>query len=168
MHSCWCPCQFCVQPTVAPASSMALTNATDSDVQERTVSVRPSLNIRVIDDSYVRQNTLWSYKVDGLVLRGYEVSITAMWQTSQYFSRWLQAYPELCQLQSQLYECIRASPALLNQAFSKLREQIGMKIHIISYLLGWQVWSFNDFLALSERKTESVRSSQMITCNQYY
>lgn len=51
--------------TVAPASSMALTNATASEVQERTVSVRPSLNIRVIDDSYVRQNTPWSYKADG-------------------------------------------------------------------------------------------------------
>lgn len=46
--------------TVAPASSMALTKATASEVQERTVSVRPSLNIRVIDDSYVRQNTPWS------------------------------------------------------------------------------------------------------------
>lgn len=54
---------FCVSVcllTVAPVSSMALTKATASDVQERTVSVRPSLNIRVIDDSYVRQNTPWS------------------------------------------------------------------------------------------------------------
>lgn len=48
--------------TVAVASSIALTNATASEVQERTVSVLPSLNIRVIDDSYVRQNTPWSYK----------------------------------------------------------------------------------------------------------
>lgn len=37
--------------TVASALSMALTNATASEVQDRTVSVRPSLNIRVIDDS---------------------------------------------------------------------------------------------------------------------
>lgn len=37
--------------TVASALSMALTNETASDVQERTVSVRPSLNIRVMDDS---------------------------------------------------------------------------------------------------------------------
>lgn len=40
-----------VELTVASALSMALTNATASDVQDRTVSVRPSLNIRVIDDS---------------------------------------------------------------------------------------------------------------------
>lgn len=43
--------------TVASASSMAPTNATASGVHERTVSVRPSLNMRVIDDSYVRQKT---------------------------------------------------------------------------------------------------------------
>lgn len=35
---------------------MACTKAVDSLVQERTVSVRPSRNIRVIEASYVRQN----------------------------------------------------------------------------------------------------------------
>lgn len=54
-------------PTVSLLSSMALTNATASEVQERTVSVRPSLNMRVIDDSYVRQNTLWSYEGDSFL-----------------------------------------------------------------------------------------------------
>ncbi len=34
---------------------MALQKATDSLVQERTVSVRPSRNSRVIDASYVKQ-----------------------------------------------------------------------------------------------------------------
>lgn len=69
-----CTCQYllnilcCVAVllTVAAVSSMALTKATASEVQERTVSVRPSLNIRVIDDSYVRQNTPWSYKTNRL------------------------------------------------------------------------------------------------------
>lgn len=48
---------LCVLLTVALTSSIALTKATASEVQERTVSVRPSLNIRVMEDSYVRQNT---------------------------------------------------------------------------------------------------------------
>lgn len=59
---------LCVLLTVAPVSSMARTNATASEVQERTVSVRPSLNIRVIEDSYVRQNTLWSCEAGGLLV----------------------------------------------------------------------------------------------------
>lgn len=54
--------------TVAPASSIARTNATASEVQERTVSVRPSLNIRVMDDSYVKQNSPWSYKADRIMV----------------------------------------------------------------------------------------------------
>lgn len=48
----------------------------------------------------------------------------------------MQTNPELCQLQSQLNEGVRACSALLNQAFSKLGEQMAMEVHIISYLFG--------------------------------
>lgn len=58
---------LCDLLTVAFGSSIAITNATASEVQERTVSVRPSLNMRVMEDSYVRQNTPWSCKQEGLV-----------------------------------------------------------------------------------------------------
>ena len=42
--------------------TMALTKAQVSMVQDRTVSVRPSLNRRVMDASYVKQNFPLSYK----------------------------------------------------------------------------------------------------------
>lgn len=42
--------------TVCAGSAMLRTKAVDSAVQERTVSVRPSRNSRVMDASYVRQN----------------------------------------------------------------------------------------------------------------
>lgn len=55
--------EYCQNPglTVQVLSSMARTKAVDSMVQERTVSVRPSRNMRVIEDSYVRQNSPLSY-----------------------------------------------------------------------------------------------------------
>lgn len=49
--------------TVLDLSSMAFTNAEDSLVHERTVSVLPSLYILVIEASYVRQNFPASCKV---------------------------------------------------------------------------------------------------------
>lgn len=54
-----CNLRMCQNPglTVQVLSSMARTKAVDSMVQERTVSVRPSRNMRVIEDSYVRQNS---------------------------------------------------------------------------------------------------------------
>lgn len=54
---------MCPNPgvTVQVLSSMARTKAVDSMVQDRTVSVRPSRNMRVIEDSYVRQNSPLSY-----------------------------------------------------------------------------------------------------------
>ena len=42
--------------TVLWGSSIALTNAAASTVQERTVSVRPATKRRVMDASYVREN----------------------------------------------------------------------------------------------------------------
>jgi len=42
--------------TVESPLDTAWTNFDDSMVQERTVSVLPSLNSRVMDASYVRQN----------------------------------------------------------------------------------------------------------------
>lgn len=54
---------MCQSPglTLQVLSSIVRTKAVDSMVQERTVSVRPSLNMRVIEDSYVRQNSPLSY-----------------------------------------------------------------------------------------------------------
>lgn len=159
-----CMC-LCVLLTVAPASSMALTNATASEVQERTVSVRPSLNIRVIDDSYVRQNTPWSCEAERLMSFCDGRWCSEIFKRQQWVIKpvmcfhtqgrgWLKPYPELCQLQGHLNKGIRAGPALLDQAFSKVSEQIAMEVHIISYVFGWQVWSLDYFLALREGKTE--------------
>ena len=49
--------------TVMSGLSSVFTNAVISLVQDRTVSVLPSRNNRVIDASYVRQNFPWSYDI---------------------------------------------------------------------------------------------------------
>lgn len=57
-------------------------------------------------------------------------------------------YPEMCKLQSELDEGIRARPAPLNQAFPKVVEQTAMEVDIICDLLGQSVGLVNDGLAL--------------------
>lgn len=58
------------------------------------------------------------------------------------------ADPELRQLQGQLNEGVGAGPALLDQSFPKLSKQAAVEVHVIGYLLGREVGSLDDALAL--------------------
>lgn len=58
------------------------------------------------------------------------------------------SYPEVCQLQGDLHEGVRAGPALLDEAFAKGQELEAVQFHVVSQRLGHLVGALDDCLAL--------------------
>lgn len=62
---------------------------------------------------------------------------------------------ELCQLQGQLNEGVRAGPAFLDQPFPKLSKQAAVEVHVVGYTLGREEGRLNDTLALRKGKKQA-------------
>lgn len=148
--------------------SKARMKAQLSLVQERTVSVLPSLNRRVIDDSYVRPNPFWScnqkikIKCECEADKGNRIrfSLTTGCLSehagtncinSQFVGLQGRDYPVEGQLECNLNEGIWVDSTFLDLCFAKVSEDNNVHVHIISEGLGHRQGLADLLLTLREK-----------------